>query len=466
MAEKAGVHAKAQESKQKCSNSCKQNIGFNSSGSPADRILQLQRTAGNQAVQRLIKSGTLQTKLRIGQPNDIYEQEADRVADQVMKMPELGKERKSLSIVLPVKNHVTEEKILQAKEADDIHPQIGMKPAPIARVKPQEANLARLRLLNRILNWVRGRLLLGQRYFSSDHLLIALNSSRKSGHSESITTRELQDELDLLVTYRVIQPSIIETKKERNEIKYYIVSDNPLSRISNLIKEIEARVKLRDPLKPVFSSIEAPKEWSPDPRIAKTEERIKRELSLLRGKAQFYMEHFNSVPTKILDAIKRREEALKRFSRHRTFASPVVELLTRVRQINNDCTFSNYKGHYWGEFSIDVFIKARRVRYSFDLAGNDIQEPNIVESSLHPYSGQYWERTKVKQFFRDLNAATMNKKDGKPQFAWRAIYNDKALANEINSDPEYGGKNRIRQAPCHGPAPDWKLHIHLDIEPL
>jgi hypothetical protein len=56
--------------------------------SPADRILFLQRTIGNQAVQQLIKSRTLQTKLKIGQPGDIYEQEADRVADAVMRMPE------------------------------------------------------------------------------------------------------------------------------------------------------------------------------------------------------------------------------------------------------------------------------------------------------------------------------------------------------------------------------------------
>ena len=56
--------------------------------SPVDRILFLQRTAGNQAVQRLIKSGDLQAKLRIGQPGNIYEQEADRVAEQVMRMPE------------------------------------------------------------------------------------------------------------------------------------------------------------------------------------------------------------------------------------------------------------------------------------------------------------------------------------------------------------------------------------------
>ncbi len=30
----------------------------------------------------------IQTKLKVGQPNDKYEQEADRIAEQVMRMPE------------------------------------------------------------------------------------------------------------------------------------------------------------------------------------------------------------------------------------------------------------------------------------------------------------------------------------------------------------------------------------------
>ena len=56
--------------------------------SPRGQILFLQNTVGNQAVQRLFKSGRLQAQFRIGPPNDIYEQEADRVADQVMRMSE------------------------------------------------------------------------------------------------------------------------------------------------------------------------------------------------------------------------------------------------------------------------------------------------------------------------------------------------------------------------------------------
>lgn len=55
--------------------------------SSIDRILFLQRTIGNQAVGRLIISGALQAKLEVNEPGDIYEQEADLIADQLMAMP-------------------------------------------------------------------------------------------------------------------------------------------------------------------------------------------------------------------------------------------------------------------------------------------------------------------------------------------------------------------------------------------
>jgi hypothetical protein len=59
MAEKVVATTKALEAKQTCPNSCEQKPGLNSSGSAAGRILLLQRTAGNQAVQRLVKSEAL-----------------------------------------------------------------------------------------------------------------------------------------------------------------------------------------------------------------------------------------------------------------------------------------------------------------------------------------------------------------------------------------------------------------------
>lgn len=91
-------------------------------------ILHLQRTIGNQAVQRLLQSNAeelsattattasaryghdfrripvhaiadsnLQPKLKVNAPRDQYEQEADRVADMVMRMPEPAVQRKTYS---------------------------------------------------------------------------------------------------------------------------------------------------------------------------------------------------------------------------------------------------------------------------------------------------------------------------------------------------------------------------------
>ncbi|KAF5425538.1 MAG: hypothetical protein C5S41_01330 [Candidatus Methanomarinus sp.] len=82
MGERVGQIAKVPEVKQSNSNSrVRRTKRLRSVDTPVDRILFLQRTAGNQAVSRLMKSGALQAKLRIGQPGDMYEQEADRVAD-------------------------------------------------------------------------------------------------------------------------------------------------------------------------------------------------------------------------------------------------------------------------------------------------------------------------------------------------------------------------------------------------
>ena len=55
-------------------------------GEHAPVLLALQQTHGNRYVQRVVSG--IQAKLVVGQPGDIYEQEADRVADEVMRMPE------------------------------------------------------------------------------------------------------------------------------------------------------------------------------------------------------------------------------------------------------------------------------------------------------------------------------------------------------------------------------------------
>ncbi|WP_293024500.1 DUF4157 domain-containing protein [Moorena sp. SIO3I8] len=66
--------------------------------SPVHPLLKLQSIIGNQAVNRLI-----QTKMQVGEPDDVYEKEADTVAAQVMRMP-----------APPVQNQ-TEEEDIQTK---------------------------------------------------------------------------------------------------------------------------------------------------------------------------------------------------------------------------------------------------------------------------------------------------------------------------------------------------------------
>jgi hypothetical protein len=98
---------------------------YNAQRAPA--LLALQQTHGNRYVQRVVAG--IQAKLKVGQPGDIYEQEADRVADAVMRMPEPGvqsqTEEEELIETKPISEQITpliqrqveeEEEPIQAKE--------------------------------------------------------------------------------------------------------------------------------------------------------------------------------------------------------------------------------------------------------------------------------------------------------------------------------------------------------------
>lgn len=64
-------------------------VGLRSGKPPAqqgNRLARLQSACGNQHMQRLLRGGVLQAKLTVNQPGDAYEQEADRMADAVMRM--------------------------------------------------------------------------------------------------------------------------------------------------------------------------------------------------------------------------------------------------------------------------------------------------------------------------------------------------------------------------------------------
>lgn len=101
-----------------------------------NNVLQLQRLSGNQAVAKLL-TGTkppsvIQAKLTVGAANDHYEQEADRMADQVMRAPhspELIAQRTSeedelqakplAESITPLVQRAAEEEELQAKSLNE-----------------------------------------------------------------------------------------------------------------------------------------------------------------------------------------------------------------------------------------------------------------------------------------------------------------------------------------------------------
>jgi N-acetyl-anhydromuramyl-L-alanine amidase AmpD len=96
----------------------------------ADNILHLQHTLGNQAVQKFFKSGTPQAKLKIGKPNDKYELEADRIADQVMSMPEPKISRQT--------EEEEEEEPMQAKLLSAERPTLQRQAGPEEEEKEEE----------------------------------------------------------------------------------------------------------------------------------------------------------------------------------------------------------------------------------------------------------------------------------------------------------------------------------------
>ena len=145
MGEIFGQIAKVPEVKQSNSNSrVRKTERLQSMDTPVDRILFLQRTVGNQAVSRLMKSGALQAKLRIGQPGDVYEPEADRVADAVMRMPEPGVQRQPIEDeeeeqiqTKPVTEQITPLVQRQVEEEEE-ELQMKVNPSVIQRQEPEE----------------------------------------------------------------------------------------------------------------------------------------------------------------------------------------------------------------------------------------------------------------------------------------------------------------------------------------
>ena len=119
-------------------------------------------------------------------------------------------------------------------------------------------------------------------------------------------------------------------------------------------------------------------------------------------------------------------------------AKPIVALLRRLRARNSGWRAGTYPSHFWNDFSVDMFVVA----------------------GIRPGDG-FWDRDKMREFFKALNAACDD--DAAPgRFAWKAIYNDEALAQEMNG--LYGAGRVLFGVDGHGPGP--RMHVHLDVRPL
>lgn len=126
----------------------------------------------------------------------------------------------------------------------------------------------------------------------------------------------------------------------------------------------------------------------------------------------------------------------------RSFATAIMPLFDRMTSDDPDFRLGTYEDHNWGQFSADIYL---------------VSTPNPAG---------FWWFTTTMRFFDEL-AAAANQDDtangGAGKFAWFALYNDPEVVDEVNL--RYGD-DHAATAPDHGPAPDHKLHIHLDIRPL
>ena len=193
-----------------------------------------------------------------------------------------------------------------------------------------------------------------------------------------------------------------------------------------------------DPANGLFDSSMIDTSKSSDKKQVKQEETMTADLAKLEADAA--AETDPKKKEKLLVKLEKAKQDLHDKQRYRSFASTNKALIERVTKLNSKASFGSYIGHSWGQFSADVFLSTKLKADGF------------------------WTESVVNQFFDDLNtAAEMDERPtgGVGKYAWRAIYNDKAVAKETNE--KYGAGRQITDIPGHGPD---KIHIHLDARLL
>jgi hypothetical protein len=279
------------------------------------------------------------------------------------------------------------------------------------------------------------------------------------------TEEELKATLEMMAFYGLISRPIY-TSLSATEPEYLIHTDAKTQQpdtarfdkarkgVTDLKTRVETLNKRPDSLSPLVETSVLPLEMAagtqkeevkPEKDAAAALAKLEQEMETLE-KSGSDDEATQKKKADLQKQIVAAKEKLRKKQGFHTFAADVTNLLERLGKINTTWRAGTYPNHSWGEFSADVFLQAGLV--------------NVPDAD--EFSGKYWKRDVVRQFFDDLNSETEKEDPVTGRFAWRAIYNDKPLGVEINK--KYGA-GRIVHVPHHGPDGD-KLHIHLDLKPV
>ena len=269
--------------------------------------------------------------------------------------------------------------------------------------------------------------------------------------------------LDLLVSYGIIErttaatPGTPATFSLKRDPKTQQPDLSTFSKDKTSVKQFrdkfEKRQERPSSLDPVVETSILPKDMAAGAKEEfKAEDTAEAKLTKLKQELET-LEKTGATDEKTLEKKKALEEKIAKAEKSfataqgfHTFAADVTNLFIRLRKINTSWKAGTYPGHSWGEFSADLYLTASLT--------------NVKD--IGDYSGNYWDRKVARQFFDDLNTVCEEEDPTSGKFAWRAIYNDIPLANEVNK--KYGA-GRVLQKENHGPEGK-KLHIHLDLRPV
>ncbi len=406
----------------------------------SEKIIDLQGIVGNQAVQRLISEGRIESP-SLTSPSRLASPHIQR--DEPTNAPAPPTTWGTAKTTAPVARYSPYSQLLE----------------------PLQKEVALYKNANAIITWLKKRIKDPKPADGSAAPALTVDdivadaATVKLIKPKPASADDLKPTLELLEQHKVIQ-LVVGTRQlkpvmnDKGDVLNTSAFDAESARISTFTKDFEARRDRPDSVNAVTETDQIPATMAAGTKDEKKrdtdaetslsdlkKQRAETEASNLDAAAK--QEKLAELDVKIAKA----EKTLKRAQGYRTFNTLVVDLLKRLNAKNSNWSAGNYAGHSWGEFSADIFLRA-----------------SLVEvKDAEPYSGQYWNRAAVRQFFDDLNAVAEEDDPETGKFGWHAIYNDIPLAKEINT--KYGS-GRVHQVENHGPAPDHKLHIHLDLRPI